>query len=390
MPADASPVGTDPVSDFWERSRVGWHVTMYGVLAVACLPPAVTGDVVSVVAGAVLGVVYAAVGIPALARRDERLGAVYVTVAYAVFAVLALRDSSGFSLLFVLYPQTFALFDRRPVTLGLAGLLSVLMGVAVGITAGDWGTGTLTALVNFGVAALLGLWIDGVLRESGKRAVLLAQLESTRSELADAHRREGVLAERERLSQEIHDTLAQGFTSVVMLSRVASRALVTGDTALAADRLAAVETVARENLAEARALVAALAPPPLQESPLPEALDRIVDRFRHECEIETSYAVVGDARPLPPHAEVVLLRAAQEALANVRRHSAARAVQVRLCFDAGSTSLEVRDDGQGFDTSACTAQGFGLRGMQARLDEVGGRLAVDSADGAGTRVLVEV
>lgn len=379
----------DVPSEFWERSRIGWHVTMYGVLAAATVPAVLDLDAVSLATSALLAISYATLGTRALSRGSLRAGVAYVPLGYLAFSVLALRDGSGYALLYVLYPQTFAIFQRERVALALVGVLSILLGVAVGAPDGDWGTAWVAALINFAVAALLGLWIGGVFRESEKRGHLIAELEAARSELAQSHRREGVLAERERLSHEIHDTLAQGFTSLVMLSRVATRALDAGDAGLARDRMTAAETVARENLAEARALVAALTPPPLAESALPEALERIVSRFGHESEIAASYEVRGDARALPAQQEVVLLRAAQEALSNVARHSGARAVQVRLGFEPQRTALVVADDGCGPGPDG-HGGGFGLRGMRARLDEVGGILAVEAREGGGTTVRAEV
>ena len=181
-----------------------------------------------------------------------------------------------------------------------------------------------------------------------------------------------MLAERERLAREIHDTLAQGFTSVVVLLELAESDVDT-DPAAARRRLATARETARQNLAEARALVAALSPADLQAAPLPEAIGRLVDRFGAETGLPARLAVTGEPQPLAANREVVLLRSAQEALANVRKHAGAGRVEVSLDCTATGTSLAVLDDGSGFDPAAPTG-GYGLAGMRRRVEEIGGTL----------------
>jgi signal transduction histidine kinase len=151
-------------------------------------------------------------------------------------------------------------------------------------------------------------------------------------------------------------------------------------------RLAA-ET-ARENLADARALVAALAPAQLDGGRLDDALRRLAGQAAGLGAV-TAVEVSGSPRSLDMAAEVMLLRVSQEALANVRKHSGARQARIRLSYATGSTSLEISDDGQGFDPQVANG-GYGLLGMQARVSEAGGRLTVRSAPGEGTSVIVEV
>jgi len=232
-------------------------------------------------------------------------------------------------------------------------------------------------------ALALGLWITRVAEQSEGRAALIERLEAAQAELAVSNHAAGVLAERERVAQEIHDTLAQGFTSVVMLAQTAQAQIEVGRPEQAADRLAQIEQVARDNLAEARALVAAFGPAALADATLAEALARLGERFRAETgvQVEVSLADVADAGR---DTEVVLLRAAQEALANVRKHAGARRVLLRLSRQDGAVALEVLDDGQGLAPG--TAEGVGLRGMRDRVAAGGGTLDVAGEPGRGTRV----
>jgi signal transduction histidine kinase len=240
------------------------------------------------------------------------------------------------------------------------------------------------ATVSLAFTLLLGFWISGVVEQSARRRAVIAELEATRAELAEVSRTAGVLAERERVAREIHDTLAQGFTSMLMLLELAESDL-DRDPAGARRRLATARETARQNLAEARALVADLTPVDLQAAPLPQALGRLVDRFGRETGRPASFTATGPTRPLPANEEVVLLRAAQEALANTR-HAGTGAVTVALRYGPDGATLNVTDDGPGFDPAATTA-GYGLAGMRRRAQEVGGTVAVRSGP-AGTTVEV--
>jgi signal transduction histidine kinase len=247
-----------------------------------------------------------------------------------------------------------------------------------------------STLLQLGLALLLGLFITGVIEQSERRAVLIDELERTRAELAETEHARGVLAERERLAREIHDTLAQSFTSILTLSQATEVAMPPSAT-VARERLSLIEGTAREGLAEARALVGAAGPVDLVDASLTEAVERVVARFGAESGLPAKVTVAGRPRSMPANYEVVLLRATQEALANVRKHAAAKAVRVTLSFPPdgpGSATLEVADDGRGFDPLAAT--GYGLRGMGSRVEQVGGTLEISSTVGGGTSVRILV
>jgi signal transduction histidine kinase len=220
-------------------------------------------------------------------------------------------------------------------------------------------------------ALTFGPWIVDIIGQSRERASLIQELEAKRAEVARLSAERGALAERERLAGEIHDTLAQGFTSIIMLLQQPD-----------ARRIELAVQTARENLAEARALITELSPAPLSGATLEEALGRITSQFGEELSVSAVFEVRGDSRATPTKVEVVLLRAAQEALANVRKHAQARAVAVTLEYTPETAGLTVRDDGAGFDPSA--TEGYGLRGMRARVEQVGGTLTLTSPPGGGT------
>jgi len=225
-------------------------------------------------------------------------------------------------------------------------------------------------------------------RRSAERAALIEELASTRAEVARLSWEAGIAEERQRLAGEIHDTVAQGLSSVVMLVQAADAALTT-DPEAARGHLTLAARTARENLDEARALVGALTPASLADASLVDALRRLTDRFSTDAGIQAVCTVEGEVRALPTSVEVVLLRVAQEALTNVRKHSGAREVSLRLVFTAGTAVLDVRDDGCGFDVAALPT-GYGLDAMRNRVEQVGGRLTVHSAPRAGTTLRTEI
>jgi signal transduction histidine kinase len=228
--------------------------------------------------------------------------------------------------------------------------------------------------------------------QSEERRRLLAELEATRGELAKSERRAGVLEERQRLAREIHDTLAQGFASIVTLYE-AARAEVASRPEVALRRLEEVGRTARASLAEARRVVAALRPGPLERATLATALDGLVRDFSAETSVAARSIVEGEARELEPDAEATLLRVAQEALANVRKHARASGVTLTLTYLDDSTRLDVRDDGVGFEPGARNGWqtgGFGLTSMRERLESHGGTLTIESAPRAGTTIMARL
>jgi signal transduction histidine kinase len=242
-------------------------------------------------------------------------------------------------------------------------------------------------LVGVIAAPVIGITIMTSMTQRKKLAALVAELAATRAESARLSREAGAAAERERLAREIHDTLAQGFTSIVTLAQAVEPELET-DTAAARRHVELIRSTARENLAEARAMVAELTPTALHEGSLPSAIQRQCDRLAAEIGIAATLRVDGELPALGMAIDVVLLRAAQEAFANIRKHSRASAVTVMLSPAQGGVRLSVADNGIG--PADEHTKGFGLRGMKARAEQVGGTMSVRPTPGGGTTVTVEV
>lgn len=397
---------TAPEPDVWERLEPAWHATFAVFVLVTGALVLTTRDAPAAQGLALLAAVaacYALLGGPALRRPTPAArGIAYLAMAAPATIVLFALTPVGSVMLFVLFPMVWRLLPTRAAMLGTSVLV---VGVALvrplrqitdpadlPVTLALYGGLLVTTL-------LLGAWITSIAEQSRRRAGLLAELERTRTELAAAHHEAGALAERERLAREIHDTLAQGFTSLVLLARAGADEL-DRDPEAARRHLRLAERTARENLDEARTLVRSATPAALATAPLPTALHRLVAGCGDELGIEADFRAdpVGPpdrGRPdigFPAWAErdVALLRLTQEAIANVRRHSAASRLAVTLCHGSPGTRLEIVDDGRGFDTGTRPAGSFGLAGMRQRIAELGGTLVVDSAPGAGCRLVAHV
>jgi signal transduction histidine kinase len=249
-------------------------------------------------------------------------------------------------------------------------------------------------------AIVLGVWITAIIGQSAQRRQLIEQLEATQAELAAAERRAGVLEERQRLAREIHDTLAQGFTSIVMHLEAADQALP-DDLETLQKHLGRARGTARTSLEQARRVVHDLRPHSLDQRSLPDAIERTAVRWQEETGIPLTTTTTGDPVPLHPDIEVTLLRATQEALANIRKHAQATAVQLTLSYIDDVVVLDVQDNGVGAGAAGAGAAafagaasplsgGYGLQAMRERAEQCGGSVTLESEPGEGTTVVVSI
>jgi signal transduction histidine kinase len=225
-----------------------------------------------------------------------------------------------------------------------------------------------------------------------QRNRLLAELQAAQDENAGLHaqllvqaREAGVLDERQRLAREIHDTLAQGLTGIVTQLEAAEAG---GEPEQWRPHVTRASALARESLGEARRALHALSPEPLQGSRLPDAIAEMAGRWAETSPIALSFQISGRPVPLITELEVTLFRVAQEALANVARHSSASRVGLTISYTDDLVLLDARDDGVGFTPGS--VPGFGLRAMEQRLGLAGGRLEIESSPGAGTALSASV
>jgi signal transduction histidine kinase len=196
---------------------------------------------------------------------------------------------------------------------------------------------------------------------------------------------EAVLAERGRFAREIHDSLAQGLTSV-SLQLECVRDQLTNDPVSAANHVENARTLVRDSLKEARRTVWNLRPLALGETDLVTALQRFAANLTDAGRIAFHQQIEGTPRSLPPSHEDALLRIGQEALTNAARHASASEIRQTLRFGPEWVTIIVKDNGHGFDVVSRVGNGFGLTGMNERVAALGGSLSIDSRPGHGTEV----
>jgi signal transduction histidine kinase len=387
-----------------ERWQRYWSWLFYGLLLVAMVIAVVDegGDGrrgAVVVLALALAVWYR----QAVARLSgvARDGGVNALVTWAVGAGLwsSLLLLHGVFALLMFNGYHLVCSTPMPVRRALPGLAAVSVILVTTESVRGGGVDPLQLLFYGAVTLALGLFIaftQAIHSQSEERRRLISELEATREELAESERRAGTLAERQRLAREIHDTLAQGFASIVTLYE-AARAELASRPEVALGRLEEIGRMARSSLSEARRVVWALRPEPLEQGRIADALERTVRDFRAETGLDATCRITGNRRELEPATEEALFRIAQEALANVRRHARASRVALTLSYLEDALLLDVRDDGVGFQSGQAhhhpgTSQGggFGLTSMRERVEQRGGSLTIESQPGTGTAIVVSL
>ena len=373
------------------------HLLVFALLALTAVR-AVADDSpqagLVVAAAAICAVVYAAGPVLPGVRRSRRNALVWLSVLVAAWVVVLVLSADAVWLAFPLYFVELHLAPRR------AGLVAVVVTAVAAIVGFSAHQGTFSIAIAIGPAlgaavAVAVVWgYQALYRESEQRRRLIEELTATRADLATAEHAAGVAAERERLAREIHDTLAQGLSSIQLLLHAAGRSLP-DNPQNTAEYVERARQSAADNLAEARRFVAALAPPSLEGATLAGALERLCATTGARHQLDARFRLTGSVVPLPTALEVALLRVAQSALANVVRHADATAAEVTLCYSGDHVVVTIVDDGRGFDPNQLPDRtpdggGFGLPAMRSRLQELGGTLTVRSVPGHGATVAAEL
>jgi signal transduction histidine kinase len=289
--------------------------------------------------------------------------------------------------LFAVSPQVFLVLAPRPAS----GVIVALAVARVGVHMLTQPFTVRDLIQQLGAAAFIIMFclffsrrMLAVTRQSLERQHLIDELHEREAEVRALSAARGAEGERTRIAREMHDTLAQGFTSIVTLG-YAVQGELENDPPAARKHVEFMTVTAQENLVESRRMIAALSPAPLAKSSLTEAIDRVVQVFAEESGVHADARVIGVPHIAMPSIDVVALRLVQESLSNAKKHAHAGHVTVSLRYAARALTIEVTDDGVGFDTAAPWT-GFGLGGMRARVLDSGGTTTISSAPGKGTTV----
>ena len=296
---------------------------------------------------------------------------------------------------YMVFPLFFLYLRALP---DIRGIFAVF-GVTVVAIVSQWPNLTIGAVMGPTVSAAvvigINLALQAIWRGAREREALIEELLETRHQLADSERAAGIAAERQRIAHEIHDTLAQGLSSIQMLLRVAEQDINHLDIDNSAktrplQRIELARHTAADNLSEARAIIAALQPAALSKTSLDGALHRVAAQVEG---IEMEIDIEGDERQLPMSTEASLLRIYQGAVGNVQKHSQATRCRVTLSYEPTVVRLDVVDNGIGFDPGALSSRPAGLGhigidAMRSRAKEQQGELVVESAPGQGCALSV--
>lgn len=316
-------------------------------------------------------------------RSNLHLSMLYFVALLGIWAALVRVSPTNLMLIAMLAPSIYSRLPIRWAIIASAviGILSVVMRFQPGqpfaaemILIG--------LLVGLGMIPL-GLYIDSIMRQSSERRRLIEELSAAKESLAQAERQAGALGERQRLSHEIHDRLAQGYTSIVMQLETAD-ALFDTDPASARRSLLEARDAARSSLEETRSLIWALRPDLEKPPALPDAVKRLSTVWGEANRLPVELRVTGEEVEIPTQLEAMLLRAAREALNNVARHAGASEVSITLSYMDDGIALDVQDNGQGVQPNGSQGGGFGLQSLRQSVEQAGGEMILESAAGEGT------
>jgi signal transduction histidine kinase len=342
--------------------------------------PGVHGDGPLVALGLVLLLVGIAGSLPRRELpRGRRVAALVIAAAGTCVLTAVQPDSAGFA---AIYYVVVISGMRLPGRLGvaIAGLTLAAEVVVIALTS-DTAAGTATGLVFSVVPWFLVMRLVRRLLERGREAeALVEELRESRA----AHVESVALAERGRVARDMHDVLAHSLSALAL--QLEGARLLARERGADPEVVAAVERahhLAAGGLAEARQAIGALRG---DELPGPERLPALADAFAEHSDARCSLDVTGEPRELSSEARLALYRTAQEALTNVRRHSAAQRVEIALRYAEDGTTLLVRDFGPGAPVAvpggSANGGGYGLTGMRERAELLGGRLSAEpTADG---------
>lgn len=296
--------------------------------------------------------------------------------------------------IYLLFPLFFLYLQIMPDVRGIIAVVgATAIAVASQYSAGLTFGGVMGPLVSAIVTVVIDYAFRTLWRVNNEKQELIDQLIETRSQLAVTERNAGIADERQRIAHEIHDTVAQGLSSIQMLLHVSEQEILAADMAEKSKenivkKIRLARQTASDNLSEARAMIAALQPAALSKTSLEAALHRVTEPL---LGINFVISVDGDVRQLPMKTEATLLRIAQGAIGNVAKHSEAQKCHITLTYDDTEVRLDVVDDGVGFepsevDTRPAGLGHIGLSALHQRAVELQGEVIVESAYGQGTAV----
>lgn len=377
----------------WEQWDWVWHFSAYSLLILNIIfvyssEPGITNFSFFLILCSLLGLWYIPfVNLSTLRVWDHpKRGALYLVPGWAIWAGLIALTADSLLLIGIFFPLVFS---RFPIcwatgitifqTLGLYFLYIMLYPTA------HWFLILMIILGLLAISTIIGAFISSIIKQSTERQRLIGELTWSRANLMKAEREAGRLNERQRLARDIHDTLAQHFTSIIMHLAAAKH----GNFGIVQPQIQQAEGAARQGLDEIRRIVWDMQPEQIEKASLIEAVEELAARWSAENGVQVKMKVTGTPRSLTSSAETALLRILQEAMHNINKHAQAKNVNITFSFMEDIFMMDIADDGLGFDPSK-TGNGFGLKTMRGRIEELSGTLIIESERGGGTAIAVSL
>jgi signal transduction histidine kinase len=379
--------------EVWEQWDWVWHFSAYGLLILNIIfvynsDPRIINFSFFLILCALLGLWYIPfVNISTLRIWDNpKRGVLYLFPGWVIWGGLVSLTNQALMLIGIFLPLVFSRFPIRWSTgitifqtLGLYFLYIMLDPTE------HWFLILMIILGLLFISTIMGTFISSIIKQSADRQRLIDELTRSRADLMRVEREAGRLTERQRLARDIHDTLAQHFTSIIMHLSAAKYS----NPKSVQSEVQQAEESAREGLDEIRRIVWDMQPEQIEKASLVEAVEELAARWSAENSVLVKMKVTGTPRSLPSSAETALLRISQESLHNITKHAQAKNVNITFSFMEDIFVMDIADDGVGFDLSKASS-GFGLKTMRDRIEELSGIFTMESEQGRGTAIAVSL
>jgi signal transduction histidine kinase len=379
--------------EVWEQWDWVWHFSAYSLLILNIIfvynsDPRITNFSSFLILCALLGLWYIPfVNISTLRIwNNPKRGMLYLVPGWVIWGGLVALTNQSLMLIGIFLPLVFSRFPIRWSTgitifqtLGLYFLYIMLDPTE------NWFLILMIILGLLFISTIIGTFISSIIKQSTDRQRLIDELTRSRADLMRVEREAGRLTERQRLARDIHDTLAQHFTSIIMHLSAAKYS----NPESVQSEVQQAEDAAREGLGEIRRIVWDMQPEQIERASLVEAVEELAARWSAETSVLVKMKVTGTPRSLPSSAETALLRISQEAMHNITKHAQAKNVNITFSFMEDLFVMDIADDGVGFNPSKANG-GFGLKTMRDRIEELSGIFTIESEQGRGTAIAVSL
>jgi signal transduction histidine kinase len=379
--------------EVWEQWDWVWHFSAYSLLILNIIfvynsDPRITNFSSFLILCALLGLWYIPfVNISTLRIwNNPKRGVLYLVPGWVIWGGLVALTNQSLMLIGIFLPLVFSRFPIRWSTgitifqtLGLYFLYIMLDPTE------NWFLILMIILGLLFISTIIGTFISSIIKQSTDRQRLIDELTRSRADLMRVEREAGRLTERQRLARDIHDTLAQHFTSIIMHLSAAKYS----NPESVQSEVQQAEDAAREGLGEIRRIVWDMQPEQIERASLVEAVEELAARWSAETSVLVKMKVTGTPRSLPSSAETALLRISQEAMHNITKHAQAKNVNITFSFMEDLFVMDIADDGVGFNPSKANG-GFGLKTMRDRIEELSGIFTIESEQGRGTAIAVSL